>query len=221
MKIKKVFCSGDIKHQKNTPVYEALFSCYGEINLDDKTGQQLLTSPFHWPSPTWQQVKEKLIQLSEALGLSLGEESEGTLYEYILLLAKHFSVENTPEITVLEAYPFDLNGMPDMQILYYLALSFDDGHGVESIDFRGIWFNQKGDFGSYVVCAAKEINFYQHLNDGFSSAKFLDYLLSQNNIKRASEMMFAEVNQLFSKIQDEKKQSLIKSMVIDQLIDDV
>jgi len=221
MHIKKVFCSGEVKFKQVTPIFEALFSCYAGLGLSESQGKSFLISPANWPSPTWQQVKDNLISLVERLGLSLPENSEGTFHEYILVLAKHFGVENTLGIEILEAYPFTLDGMPDMQILYGLAENFNDGHNISGIDFHCIWYNEKGEFGGYIVYITDEINFYHHLYDDYSSAKFEGYLLSQNNLKRASETMFAEVKHLLSHIQDQNKRSLIQSMIIDQMIDDV
>jgi hypothetical protein len=127
--------TGVLVLKKITPVIEALFGGFDLGSAPNEEGEVYLAKNDE-SGCSWEFIGEQLKSLVEQLKLSLPEDAEDEIEEYLYALASHFKQDGNCELwNFIENCDFEITD-PDFEQLFDLSQAFDDGHGLTAIRFE-------------------------------------------------------------------------------------
>lgn len=192
--------TGVLVLDKVTPVITALF---GGFNLDETypgNGEVYIARISEANDPQWDDILESLETLCGELGLSLPDDADESVGEYLHVLSSHFGVDQDVELGSLIAHN-DFDDNADLSVLFDIARSFNDGHGLKAMKIEGCWHCSKprlfefGGNGEY---------YGRHIYVGDSSTTPLqvgaevDDALEAGNLDKAAERLLKQINSLLA-----------------------
>ncbi|MEC5406575.1 hypothetical protein VOM14_13550 [Paraburkholderia sp. MPAMCS5] len=187
-----------------TPVITALF---GAFLLDPDwpgNGQAYIARISETSDPRWGDIRDGLMGLAAQLDLPCPEE-DVSIDVLLRLLVGHFRVDNEDRLNLLaNAYqPDDIAGL---EILFMLALCFDDGHGLRAIEFEGCWHCSKPrlfEFGGDGAFISREVIHYGNSREPIELGIGLREALVAGNLDSATTMVATMVRKTLAGIRDD------------------
>jgi len=211
--------TGELTLQKFTPMIEALFGEFGARwnGMDACTACISFSSHSHYPD--WDGVHERLKDLASSMKLLLPDDSDGSLLEYIYLFITHFNLDDDPFFENIDNYHFE--GLPDdLEMLFNLAVRFDDGHGLKYIEFEESWYGSKlrnGDFGGGGTFISRDVTFSTWSHQAMHFALPLSTAISGDHLESAATHLLSEMNQLLASIRDDAIRQKVRQHLVDKL----
>jgi len=209
--------TGELTLQKVTPMIEALFAGF-EVTWDEDVMGACISFSLQSQLPDWGGVHEKLKDLASSMKLLLPDDSDGSLLEYVYLFITHFNLDDDPFFENIDNYRFE--GLPDLEMLFDLAIRFDDGHKLESIDFEESWYDPEvnyegpGGVGRFI---SRDVVFRKHPCKAAHFAQPLFNALSGGHLELAATNLFFEIYPLLLSIKDDVTRQKVRQHFIDKL----
>ena len=213
----KIIVTGVVTLDKVTPVIKALFGCFGISDTVDKDSFAYISPSDGYTTAKWSHVFDALFLLAEKLKVTLPKNSKSNHFDCIRALAQYYDAENAPNIEAMKDYVFDMDDMPNIEVLFVIACFLRDGHGIGSISHFGTWTDEENLPGSYSGFAAEKIVMYQNMTDPVCRRALLAFALSEGHNEKAVELMLEDFQSRLSEIIDEDDRALVRRIFIDQL----
>ncbi|MEC4718253.1 hypothetical protein RY831_03775 [Noviherbaspirillum sp. CPCC 100848] len=205
-----------------TPVIKALFGSY---SLDDTypgigKGKVFVACIAESSDVTWSSMLDRLRDLAAQRQVTLGEGEEEGVEEYLYALAAHFGAGRDGFLNaVIEN--IDLAGNADLEVLFDLAIGFDDGHGLKSNATEAAWHCDRprlGEFGGYGEFCGRHAFVGLSSSDAVILGGALDSALEAGDIDQAAKCILDKVEIFLSGIADAGAQDAVRKTLCDQLM---
>jgi len=212
--------TGELVLEEVTPIIKALFGSFEVIwnGLDEDANTASISFSTHSHYPNWGSIHERLKNLASSMKLSLPDGSDGSLLEYLYLFIAHFKQDDDPFFENIDNCDFD--DTPSLEILFNLAIRFDDGHGLKYIEFEESWYGSKlrhGDFGGGGTFISRDVTFNMNSHEAAHFAQPLSTALSSGNLEQATTHLLSEVNWLLGTIRDTDIRQKVRQGLISKL----
>jgi hypothetical protein len=169
---------------------------------------------------SWSSMLDRLRELAAQLQISLGEGVEEGVEEYLYALAAHFGAGRDGFLNaVIEN--IDLAGDADLEVLFDLAIGFDDGHGLKSYATEAAWHCDRprlGEFGGYGEFCGRHAFVGLSSSDAVILGDALDSALETGNIDQAAKCILDKVEALLTGIADAGAQDAVRKTLCEQLM---
>jgi len=195
---------GVIALKKVTPIIHALFCTYRIGPFDASESAACITVISEEHLPDWSDVRASLKALADKLNLALSDGVKGSIGDYIAMFARHFNKADDPFFEKLKTHPFD--GTPELDTLFGLASLFDDGHGIENIQYHEHWFCDKvrvGEFNGTSQFISREVISNHDSNCDMIFNACLRRAMVGGDIEKASRDICSAIERLLDCIRDE------------------
>ncbi|MYM92419.1 hypothetical protein [Duganella vulcania] len=211
---------GVVTFVKATPVVQALF---GDFILEGSTPSDTqfeIATLAEMVNPQWDDIHERLRELSKTLSLQLPDDAQDTIEEQLFCLGSHFGQDDNADLlNLIDNYAFDNDA--DLEVLYTLARYFDDGHGIKSVHMEGARHGDRpvaGTFGGAMVYYGA--HFWLDVDTGaaVAMAANIDELLAAGDISSAGARLQQAVERLIAgvavdSVRDELRVQLGKALL--------
>ena len=196
--------TGVLVLSKVTAIITALFGAF-DLDADEPGGDEVyIANMAESTNASWAAVLENLQELVGTLGLSLPADVDGDFEQTLWALAGHFKVdENEDFASLVEQVLFE--GDADLDVLWALAMHFDDGHGLKAIRTESSWHSSKAELFEFGGAG----NFYgRHVRFGFDSSDVvtlgadLEVALAAQNRQGAAEVVVQHCRRILGTISD-------------------
>ena len=211
--------TGTITLVKVTPVIRALFNTYGLMVGETDPELAYIGYSTDHSGPQWDDIHQELISLIKTYGLSFPADSDRSICECLSLLIEHFKCNDDPYFENIDNCDFE--DVPNLQILFDLAVRFDDGHGIEHIDFEECWYCSKlraGEFGGCGHFISRHVNFSLSSQKASSVFQPIHDAINHGNLADAAYSFHFCIEQIFNGIVDPSIRKQIRQNVIDKLM---
>ncbi|HDT1677246.1 hypothetical protein [Agrobacterium tumefaciens] len=212
--------TGLLSLERVTPVIVALF---GAFHLDANypgSGRAYIARIAETNDPQWDDVLEGLTGLAEQLGISPNAEAEATIVVVLEKLAAHFHADQDEAFeNLLEHHSFE--GDADLEVLFFIASCFDDGHNLVSIQFEGCWYCSKPrlfEFGGHACFISREISLFSDTPQMLRLGKDLHRALQEGNITEAAARITFATAGFLAGIQDSNSRKALRKRVAESLL---
>ncbi|MDR8402146.1 hypothetical protein NE850_38130 [Paraburkholderia sp. USG1] len=154
--------------------------------------------------PDWNDIRDGLTRLAAQLDLPCPEEDDLTIDALLRLLAGHFHVDNDDGLNALiDARSF--KDAADLETLFVIAISLDDGHGLRAIQLEGCWHCSKPrlfEFGGDGAFISREIIHYGNTRQPIEFGSRLREALIAGDLDTATAMLATMVRKTLAGITD-------------------
>lgn len=185
-----------------TPVIEALFGPFDLKRDEPGEGRVYIRKGSEEFDPQWDDILAGLQRLAADRAIApLGDDAKA----HILALRPHFERSVTPEIVKL-IMGIDFDNSADLSDLFYLALLFDDGHGLTAMDIEGCWFSGKPrlfEFGGSGLYRGRHASVYGSSKEARDLGAKVDLALASNDQELAAKHLTDHFNMLLDGVVDE------------------
>lgn len=202
-----------------TPVIKALF---GPFNLDESSpgGEVYIANIAEDSNTSWDAVLENLTDLAAELKLTPPEDAEGSIEEYLHLLAKHFGADQDEALgNLIEHHDFDNDA--DLEELFIIAQRFNDGHGLHAIKYEGCWHCSKPrlfEFGGHGSFIGTHCRLNQSSTHAVTLGAELEDALEAGDLDKSAELILTEIDRLLNGLSKEDVREALRVKVSRQLI---
>lgn len=188
-----------------TPVISALF---GAFLLDPDwpgNGQAYIARISETSDPDWDDIRDGLMGLAAQLDLPCPDDEDVTPEVLLGLLAGHFHVDDDDGLSnLIDHHSFE--GTVDLEALFMMALCFDDGHGLRSIQFEGCWHCSKPrlfEFGGDGAFISREVIHYGSSREPIEFGSRLHEALVAHDLDSATALLATMVRKTLAGISDD------------------
>jgi hypothetical protein len=203
-----------------TPVITALF---GAFNLDASypgDGQAYIARISGSDDPQWDDVRDGLAGLVADLGLALPDQADDPSGADLLRsLAAHFGAARDEELDFLIQHG-DAEGDIDLDVLFQLAIRFDDGHRLAALVFEGGWHCSQPrlfEFGGDVCYLSRALRLSGSTSETRRLGAALSDALLEADVEQASAFIFLKTVELLGGIRDGAFRRRVHQRVAEQL----
>lgn len=204
--------TGVLVLDKVTPVITALF---GAFNLDKDypgNGFAYIARISEGRDPMWDDIRDGLIELAEGLGLTLPEDTEDGIDEYLYLLSTHFCADHDEVLAnLIEHHSFEDGA--ELDALFEIAVRFSDGHGLKAIKIEGSWHCDKPrlhEFGGDGAFIGRHVYVSSSSGTAPDLGESLEAALESGNIGAGAERILSEVNGILAGVTNEGHRSAMR-----------
>lgn len=214
---------GVIVLNKVTPVINALFKTYRIGPFDESESAACITFISDEHLPDWDEVLAGLKTLADDRHVDMSQNTDNSTNGFLASLARHFNkTDDNPgvssEVQKLKAYSF--TGTPELDILFRLASLFDDGHGIENIQYHEYWFSDKvraGEFNGMGKFISNELTCEFDTQQVVDLGTCLRTAVCQNKPESAAQELFNEIQGILRGIHNPENRMLIQKSLTDLL----
>jgi len=207
--------TGVLVLEKVTSVITALF---GDFNLDESypgNGRAYIAITSEKAAPTWYDILEGLQKLTADLGLSIPGVAENSPEEHLYVLASHFGADQDYELANL-IDSIDYGDDPAPSIAFDLAIKFNDGHGLTSMELEGSWSCSKPrlfEFGGYGEFHGRHIFVHGSSTSTLQYGKAMNSALEEGNLDKATAHVVRQIGYLLSGISNSEILNSLRATV--------
>ncbi|GKS92202.1 hypothetical protein [Acidovorax sp. SUPP2539] len=186
-----------------TPVIRALFS---EFRLDAEypgNGEAYIALRSD-SSPSWDDLRETLIDLAAPLGFTPSPDSITPIGEVLQVLGNHFCADGDTALDSMIQRD-DFGDAADIKDLFLLATCFDDGHHLREVRFEGCWRCDRPhlfEFGGAGHYMSREFAWDSTSSDATQLGPLIRSALSSNDFDSAGVVIAREALRLLAGIRD-------------------
>lgn len=211
-----------------TPVITALFRGFRLDANYPGNGQAYIARTSEVSSPSWNTVLDGLIALAAELDLPApgrdgedndSEDDEPLISVVLDLLADHFGAsENADLAHLIETHRFEDDA--DLESLFLIATSFDDGHNLVAIEFEGCWHCSKPrlfEFGGDGCFLSREVRLFGTSSQAMRLGEQLRKAILAADLEEASALIAVEAASLLAGVSDEKFRLSLRQRVTERL----
>lgn len=199
-----------------TPVITALF---GEFKLDATypgNGKAYIAKISEDNNPQWGDVHEKLATLCAEAGLSLLDESDDTIGSYAAVLASHLNKHSDQAAAFFAK--LDANSCPEdesaeLDVLFDLARSLDDGHGLKSMKIESGYHCDKPhlfEFGGSGEYYGRHFCMFSASATAVILGKEIDAALEANSLDEAAKTLVQAIDILLDGVDNPETRSTLR-----------
>lgn len=201
-----------------TPIVKALF---GDMNLKDQGGgTAYIALMSECDSISYRSVMEALADVANNRGLDYTHDDDHPM-EVLKVLAPDFGVPlDHPLIEKLSADDWDVDQEPGEDLLFDLAMLFDDGHGLSAINTELAFHCSKPrqfEFGGCGFFAGKHFSMYTSSTNAGRTGARVNEELGKGDLAAAADAIFEGLNRLLDGIEDSTQRQEIKQLLAKQL----
>lgn len=203
--------TGVLVLDKVTPIITALF---GGLKLDASfpgDGQAYIALIAEDNGAHWDDICEDLAALATSLGLSLPEQ-QPTMDQVLETLSKHFGADQDETLeNLIEHHSFEDD--PDLDALFLIATRFNDGHGLQAIQFEGCWHCNKPrlfNFGGDGYFISREFEVYGASGQPIQLGKGIREALLVRDLDKATELIARETRRLLNGVKDDAQRQQVQ-----------
>jgi hypothetical protein len=186
-----------------TPVITALF---GAFHLDASYpghGLASIARTSGSKDPQWDDVRDGLAHLAAELGLP-DRTDDPSIADLLRSLAAHFGVARDEELDLLLRHG-DFAGDLDLDVLFRLALRFDDGHRLTVLSFAGCRHCSPPrlfEFGGDACYLSREVCLVGNTLKIGKLGMLLRDAVRKADVEKASSLLMEETVDLLSSLRD-------------------
>ncbi|ASD11638.1 hypothetical protein [Pseudomonas aeruginosa] len=211
--------TGVLVLNKVTPVITALF---GGMKLDPSypgNGQVYIALISEESGGHWHDVRDKLIELAQSLGLFTTSEGAPSMDDVLDVLARHFGADQDEELQhLIEYHSFEDD--VDLSALFVIATRLDDGHGLKEIRFEGCWHCSKPrlfNFGGDGCFISREFSVFGASGHVLYVGNRIRQALLIQELESAANELLAETRRLISGVGDEAQREQLQHRLAEML----
>ena len=221
--------TGVLVLEQVTPVISALF---GRFRLDPNypgNGKAYIALVSESHIPQWKDVLLDLIVLATKLDLPVPEHDGEAIADdgadapslsvVLDLLASHFGAEqNTELLNLIEHHAFEYDA--DLDALFLIATSFNDGHNLAAIEFEGCWHCSKPrlfEFGGDSCFLSREVRLFGTSSQAIRLGAQLRKAILAADLEEASALIAMEAASLLAGVSDAQFRLSLRQRVTERL----
>ena len=212
--------SGTLILVRATPVTTALFN---EFKLDASQpgdGAAYIAHLSGNKDPQWSGVLDGLIELAKQLGITLPSEQAPSLQSVLQILATHFDANQNEELAQLIGH-HRFGESAELDVLFLIATSFNDGHNLVAIQFEGCWYCQTPhlfEFGGNGTFISREVRLFGTSTHVLQLGEKLRNAILVNAFDEATALIAQETRHVLAGIKDEKLREQLQRSVANHLL---
>lgn len=211
-----------------TPVIKALF---GNFSLDPEggeDGQAYIAVLSEESNPSWDDVLEGLVELSQSLALDVPSDFE-SLEGYLELLGRHFGAKDQEKLGDLTGEDnVDMDTHPELRVLFAIANQLDDGHGLAALQIEGAWHSQRPrlfEFGGEGLYFSRQFTCSTNSSTALTLGKAVDSALQSNDLVRAAASITKHLDSLLDgvfnpQIREQLRATLAQALAESPVLDE-
>lgn len=197
---------------KVTPIITALF---GGFKLDASfpdDGQAYIALIAGDGGAHWDDICEDLATLAVSLGLSQPYEQQPAIGQVLEILSKHFGAGQDEALeNLIEHHSFEDDA--DLDALFLIATRFDDGHGLQAIQFEGCWHCSKPrlfEFGGDGYFISREFEVYGASGQPIQFGNGIRQALLVRDLDKVTELIARETQRLLNGLKDDLQRQQVQ-----------
>lgn len=205
-----------------TPVITALFRGFQLDATCPGNGQAYIARIAESSSPSWNTVLDGLIALAADLDLPApgADEDDELMFRAVLhRLAEHFGASGSEDLAhLIETHRFEEDA--DLEALFLIATSFNDGHNLVAIEFEGCWHCSKPrlfEFGGDSWYLSREVFLFGTSSRAMRLGAQLRKAILASDLEEASALIAAETVILLAGISNEQFRLSLRKRVTERL----
>ncbi|GAD24662.1 hypothetical protein [Acidovorax sp. MR-S7] len=202
-----------------TPVIKALFGAFALDENYPGEGQAYIAHMADADTPTWRRVLDGLEGLAAQLSIPMPDDEGLSIPPLLELMASYFGVDENDELgNLIEHHVFE--GTADLDALFLIASSFDDGHHLTAIQYEGCWHCCKPrlfEFGGDGCYLSREVQIFRASSQALQLGEQLRKAILAADIDEASALFALEAGGLLAGINDEQFRMNVRHRVAERL----
>jgi len=203
-----------------TPIITALF---GAFNLDATypgNGQAYIAKISEDNDTSWENIQESVCDLAVTLGVELPDDQDGTIKDYLHLLAAHYGTDDNEVLgKLIERNDFEDDA--DLGVFFDIAKCFDDGHGLKAMKIGGCWHCSKPrlfEFGGIGEYYGRNISFSDSSSSAISFGEEVDNALDAGDLDKGADCILGKINSLLACVAKAEVLESLRSRLVHRLV---
>lgn len=202
---------GSIEYKKRTPVLKAFFSNYEFLPLPGRGNQAIVG---YQDDVSWDDVYDNLESLCLNMKLKIADDDDVPVVRCLSALAAYFKVEGDTDLQNFLEH-FDSDDSPSLQVIFFLAKKFDDGHGLSKMVIESSWHCDKlrlGEFGGSAQSYNPNLSLCMDTHRCVTFAEELEQLCANHDVAEAATSVVVFLKNMLTFESDEMRAAVMQEV---------
>lgn len=211
--------TGVLVLDKVTPVITALFGAFKLDATYPGNGQAYIAKISEDNEPSWEDILGSVCDLAATLGQELPDDQEGTIEDYLYLLATHYGADDNEVLGNLIEHN-DFHDDADLGVLFDIAKCLDDGHGLKAMKIEGCWHCSRPrlfEFGGNGEYYGRHFFVCDSSSSAISLGEEVDNALDASDLDKGADCILKKINSLLAGVSKAEVRETLRAKLSERL----